>query len=366
MLEYKVNEFLTLKLEEHKTYIYVNNERRDFTKIFNIHKIKEKYFKYVDSIEEAVFRFDVLDNYNYDALEEDEEISNSSEEEFRDHCSILQTWLDNDFDTSDIGTSLLQTYLLLYLSEMCRYADIDNPLVIEFIKNEITKRIDSGSYNIVLFLFDQSFFYFFSQEEVENFDWDRIFSGFVLFCKHVDNIKYDEDYYDFVDEFNLHHQDWRFSYIDDYISKLRNYLKFLNRGAPHFPRLLSSIKELDIDLQYFIISLLLSTDVSIDFFIAQIILNLIQRLDINLLFQKIIDLFNNTFYPHLNENILLSLKKIGIDLIFFLVEEDLTRGYDDDLFYNNLVEHEFILFEHKWKINFLELLYLFKEKRRYI
>jgi len=88
MIEFKVNEYISLKLENNTTYISVNNKyfEQCISLVLNISIENIQKFDNLDSIDEVA---DNLRN-TYDYQEENTNYSIDPETEFWGRCSILQ------------------------------------------------------------------------------------------------------------------------------------------------------------------------------------------------------------------------------------------------------------------------------------
>jgi len=89
MLEYKINEYITLKLRNDKTLIYVNEKIFHSCKylLFNIPKENFEKFEMIESIDEIMDRLGREDDI---AIERGQENELSPEIEFWGHCSNIQ------------------------------------------------------------------------------------------------------------------------------------------------------------------------------------------------------------------------------------------------------------------------------------
>ena len=89
MKEFKINEFLTLKLEDGKTNIYVKGEHFDQCKflMLNIPIDETHKFEEIESIDEAA---DILGWTEEEQEGVEYEIDHDTE--FWGHCSNLQVW----------------------------------------------------------------------------------------------------------------------------------------------------------------------------------------------------------------------------------------------------------------------------------
>ncbi|MFX0012812.1 MAG: hypothetical protein ACFE9R_21045 [Candidatus Hermodarchaeota archaeon] len=118
MDEFKINQYLTLKLEGNRTNIYVNEELFQQCKFLLLEIPIEKIssFDEIESIDEASEKLDR-------SLEQPREGSPRipPETEFWGHCSNMQVWAENDYDTRLLHSNLafpllekLNKYLRLF------------------------------------------------------------------------------------------------------------------------------------------------------------------------------------------------------------------------------------------------------------
>lgn len=130
MKKFAINKYLNLTLKDKKTYIYVGEKE-----ILNCKKVGIKippnkisdYLKY-----ETI---DDLENQNYVL---DEDINIDPETEFFVHCSNLQTWENNGYNTDLIHSSIA----FPILKELMEIGDLRAKRV---FKEEIVKRFLNGS-----------------------------------------------------------------------------------------------------------------------------------------------------------------------------------------------------------------------------
>jgi hypothetical protein len=141
--KYKINEFITLKLEE-------DLEKEGFPKITNIYIDGKKFLKckhllFIDplkndkhwkirSIDEAQEELNKSDVREFG----EKELHISPEQEFWGHCSNLQAWVENKYDTKLLHSNLAFP-LLKQLTE------IGDPLAKRKFKEEIAKRFQFGT-----------------------------------------------------------------------------------------------------------------------------------------------------------------------------------------------------------------------------
>ncbi|HEC41019.1 hypothetical protein LCGC14_0685730 [marine sediment metagenome] len=108
--EFRVNNLISLRLEDNKTILYVNNQEFKQCKylLLDIPDDEIEDVQEVKSIDEAA---EILDNsMEYDKL------GILPEEEFTAHCSNLQAWVENHYNT-DLLHRNLAFPLLKILSE---------------------------------------------------------------------------------------------------------------------------------------------------------------------------------------------------------------------------------------------------------
>ncbi|KKM88875.1 hypothetical protein LCGC14_1254290 [marine sediment metagenome] len=158
--EFRINEFLSLKLEEGKTNIYVNGNlfRTCVSLILNIPIDEVEYFDETRSIDEAAEKTGWSEDKQFERYNEYGYML-SPEEEFLGHCSNLQVWYEHGYDTRLLHYSL--SFSLL--SVLSHY----DPVAKSVFKEELAKRYESGCKSVVNFLrseFDISVYL--TQEEI--------------------------------------------------------------------------------------------------------------------------------------------------------------------------------------------------------
>ncbi len=153
MNEWRINRFLTLKLEGKVTAIFVSDKRFQQCKhlflsipINNIDRLDE-----IESIDEAAGELE-------SNLNKFPQISPT--EEFWAHCSNLQAFYENNYNTK-IHHSNLAFPLLKKLHEE------GDPIAKKVFKEEIAKRLSSKYSNTILFLLENNYEFFLTREEFE-------------------------------------------------------------------------------------------------------------------------------------------------------------------------------------------------------
>lgn len=134
MKTFKVNNFITLKLEGEKIIIYINGKRYDQCKalVLNI-PVKEMVgLGELESIDQAA---DTLKRASKETVYT--EIHLPPEIEFWGHCSNLQVWAEHDYDTHLLHSNLAFNLL----RELGEAGDLKAKRV---FKEEIAKRFNEG------------------------------------------------------------------------------------------------------------------------------------------------------------------------------------------------------------------------------
>lgn len=153
--EFRVNDFITLRLIKDKTYIFVKDELFRHCKylLIDIPRDKFKDFKNIESIDDATLKLD-------HALEKSKgEVQIPAETEFWGHCSNLQVWAENQYDTrllhSNIAFPLLK-----------KLADVGDPFAKRVFKEEIAIRFSKSNESVIKYLIHQNYLDYFNKEEI--------------------------------------------------------------------------------------------------------------------------------------------------------------------------------------------------------
>ena len=152
---FKVNEYITLKLEDKKTNIYVEDELFLQCKylLLNIKVDKIQSLEEINSIDEAA---EMLDKSQEGFFSKKVDIP--PEVEFWGHCSNLQAWNENNYDTR-----LLHSNLSLPLLK--KLTEVGDPKAKKVFKEEVLRMLETGSDNVVIFLLRNYFLEYFTKDE---------------------------------------------------------------------------------------------------------------------------------------------------------------------------------------------------------
>jgi hypothetical protein len=140
--EFRVNEYISLKLEGDEAVIYVEGERFLQCKklIINIPVNKISSFDEIESIDEALERLDKSEETSTK-----NEVKIPPEVEYWGHCSNLQVWAENNYDTRLLHRNLAFPFLN-------KLTDIGDTIAKKVFIKEIKKRLIGGEKNIITYL----------------------------------------------------------------------------------------------------------------------------------------------------------------------------------------------------------------------
>ena len=157
MLKYTINKFLDLRFENGKTNIYVNNELFRHCKyiLLNISTKNSEYIKDIDSIDDAVERLDGTFGF----LGDKRDII-SPETMFWAHCSNLQAWYENNYNTCLIHSNLA----FPLLKELTKAGDL---IARKIFKEEIAIRFESNHLPVIQYLLFNGYLNYLNKDELE-------------------------------------------------------------------------------------------------------------------------------------------------------------------------------------------------------
>ena len=153
---FKINDYLTIKLESNSSVIYVKGKRFHQCKRLVLSVPLEN----MNSIEDLKSIDEIADTLEISPPVQETRLS--PEEEFLGHCSNLQTWAEHEYDTRLLHSNL-SFPLLRQLS------NVGDPQAKKVFKEEIAKRLESGYFNTITYLIEQNYLQFLSSEELSYF-----------------------------------------------------------------------------------------------------------------------------------------------------------------------------------------------------
>lgn len=156
MIYYPINDYLSLRLEDGRTIILVKNE--PFTQcmylLLNIPVPKIRDYDQINSIDEAA---EVL-NRSMEGHGQRYDIT--PETEFWGHCSNIQAWAENNYNTCILHRNLA----FPLLRKLAEAGDIKAKRV---YKDEIASRFSSGHITVMLYLLNEGYLKAFNREEID-------------------------------------------------------------------------------------------------------------------------------------------------------------------------------------------------------
>ena len=150
---YKINKYLTLKLKGDETVIYIVNEPFEICKHLIIN-IPVEEIKDIESIDEAV------DGYGENRENEffEHEVELDPKEIFRGHCSNLQVWVENNYNSCLLHSNLA----FPLLKQLTEVGDLKASSV---FKDEIRNRFESLYAPVQQYLISEGYLKYFSKSE---------------------------------------------------------------------------------------------------------------------------------------------------------------------------------------------------------
>ena len=149
MKEFKINEFLTVKLEGGITSLYLEGKRFQQSK-FLILQAPLKDSEINNEIEHIDWK-----------IQDQDEVFIEPESEFWAHCSNLQAWYEHKYDPLLLHSNLA----FPLLKELTNSGD---PLAEDVFKKEIVNRVKSGNPSIILYLLKENFLKYLEVEQLNN------------------------------------------------------------------------------------------------------------------------------------------------------------------------------------------------------
>ena len=156
--EYQINTFLTVRMQNGQTLICVTNEPFSLCKslIFNIPMDNIKSFDKIESIDDVAEKLGWTEEGQI--IENSHEYEISPETEFWGHCSNLQVWVENNYDTR-----LLHSNLAFPLLK--KLVQVGDEKAKKVFKEEIIKRLKSQNTNVIKYLILEDYLKEFDIEE---------------------------------------------------------------------------------------------------------------------------------------------------------------------------------------------------------
>ncbi len=154
MKQFRINTYITLKLEKNKTNIYINGNRYLQCKYLLIVNPQRNSMQWeINSIDEASYRL----RTNLENNENVVKYNIDPSQEFWGHCSNLQAWSENNYDTRLIHSNLAFPLLR-------KLQKVGDKVAQKVFKEEIVKRLSEK--NVLDYLIEENYISFLNQEEI--------------------------------------------------------------------------------------------------------------------------------------------------------------------------------------------------------
>ena len=154
LYDYKINKYFEVKLEEGKTNIYICGHFFRHCKYILVDIERSNISMYSDSSID-----DIAEYLGHDLEKKSKSPTRISPEvEFWAHCSNLEVWANNDYNSKFLHRNIA----FPMLKELSKAGD---PLAIKVFKEEIVKRICSWKYNVVTYLIEEDYLQFLDSKE---------------------------------------------------------------------------------------------------------------------------------------------------------------------------------------------------------
>ena len=185
--EFRINNYITLKLEGVRTNIYIKGEIFRYCKGLFILNPETKSTLEITSIDEIADRFDgVWEEEDFEL----EDIPLSPKEMFLGHCSNLQAWVEHDYDTRILRSNLAFPLLKKLSDEGVPRAHIK-------LQEQILKRFQCGYFSVVIYLIEEKYHKLLEKEAI-----DTLMDSSRNFIKLIVNNYFEHPYYGWKASYN--------------------------------------------------------------------------------------------------------------------------------------------------------------------
>ncbi|MEE9378564.1 MAG: hypothetical protein V3V33_11090 [Candidatus Lokiarchaeia archaeon] len=154
-LSFRVNGYLTLNFDGNATHIYVKGKRfiQCIRLILNIDTENIERYDDIESIDDALKIYERQPIFGYTH-------KITPKEEFQGHCSNIQTWAENNYDTRILHTNIA----FPLLRELTEAGD---PQAKKIFKDEIAERYEKGNKTVRQYLKAEGYIKYLSGEELQ-------------------------------------------------------------------------------------------------------------------------------------------------------------------------------------------------------
>ena len=159
MQEFRVNYYISLKLIDDKTIIFVGNKEFKQCKYLLL-EIPIRQFTSISEIESIDAAAEKLDRSLRHQQFQDNVETIPSKVEFWGHCSNLQVWSENEYSTNLLHRSIAFPLLR-------RLAEVGDPLARRIFKSEIAQRFSMGHFTVNRYLITEDYLKYLNGEEIK-------------------------------------------------------------------------------------------------------------------------------------------------------------------------------------------------------
>ena len=175
---FKINYYLSLKLEHGHTQIYVKNKCFNTCKylLFDLNLNELESYDKIKSIDDLVVK------------EQQNSIRIKPHQEFWGHCSNLQAWYENNYDTRLLHRNLA----FPLLNALSKAGD---PKAKRVFKEEIAERFLTGTPNVMEFLLREGYLNYLNKEEYQSLLHeikDHALSNVLIYNNRIVGVVYKE------------------------------------------------------------------------------------------------------------------------------------------------------------------------------
>ena len=162
---FKINDYLILRLENSKTVIYIKEKkfRQCMYLLVNVPLNHMTSIEDLKSIDESEI---IMDSSRSGVQISEQEPTISPEVEFWGHCSLLQVWYENGYNTGLIPSKLAFPLLRALV-------DAGDPRAQRVFADEIARRFDSGYPPVMLYLIENDYLSYLTPQQIESLNYTK-------------------------------------------------------------------------------------------------------------------------------------------------------------------------------------------------
>ena len=158
--KFMINDYITLKLEDNETNVYIGGIQFVQCKflLINVDRANPKKYEELKDIDEAVKLYG-KDLEEMSQNEKEEKFNVTPEEEFRAHCSNIQAWVENGYDTRLLHSNISFPMLK-------RLVEIGDQKAVNVFRDEILSRYYEGNKTVRQYLVNERYLDYLEIEQI--------------------------------------------------------------------------------------------------------------------------------------------------------------------------------------------------------